>query len=253
MKFSLIFPSRGSNDMLLKTLGSIVRQTARLRDVEVIVGIDDDDNELLGFHYSDLSFKKYVYPRHINNFAFYYNDLASKVTGDVIWVWSTENYMATRYWDKIATKLIKRKRWSIWYGCPKDFVVSNGMTMASGHPVTGQRFSCFPMIPRKVYETLGFVHKPDLRVWGSDLYMYMLFSNVERIIPMDEIEVMSLDTSKRKDRMDIYREDLIEMERKGLAKINRETGSVAMNIAKDVHKLKNVIAIPRMYRLEMLK
>ena len=250
MRFSFIFPARGDNEKLLRSLGSIVRQTSRLKDIEVVVGIDDDDHELLGMDYPDLNFKKHIYKRHKDNFAFYYNDLASKSTGDVLWVWSQENYLATRNWDRIATKLIKRSQWEIWYGMPKDFVVKNARTMSSGHPKTGERFTCFPMFSRKAYEALGFVHKPDLRMWGADLYSYMLFSNVEHIIDMGRIEVMSME-SQRIDRMDIYQQDLLEMQRKGLAKIKGTT--VSMNIAVDARKLRYAIGIPRMYRLDMIK
>lgn len=264
-KFSFIFPARGHQDKLKRTLDSIVRTTSRLQDVEVLIAVDSDDNELKNVGYNgglDVTF--FEYPPRKDILCCYYNALAKKAKGDVIWVWSQECFLRTMNWDKIARKHIKRHpKWDVWLAMPRDITLLEEMpdgrwkTKIQGNPITKEEFSCYYMLSRKAYEALGFVQKPELRMWGSDLYMCMLFANplVNRRIEMREIEVVSEDpnptmASGGTNKLEVYQEDLKIMESKGLCTI--KDGIVAYNVESELKRLKKHILLPRMWRLDML-
>jgi hypothetical protein len=263
MKFSIIFPARGHKEKLYRTLDSIVRTTDRLEDIEVLIAVDNDDEELKTFGYNGgVDITIFEYPPRKNILCCYYNALAKKATGDVIWVWSQECFLRTKHWDKIARKHIRRKpKWDVWLAMPRDITLLEKLpdgrwkTKIQVNPITKEEFSCYYMLSRKAYEAVGFVQKPDLRMWGSDLYMCMLFGNpqINRRIEMREIEVVSEDpnptmTSGGSNKMDIYHEDIKAMEAKGLCTVTDEI--VAYNVQDEIARIRQHILLPRMWRLD---
>jgi len=265
MKFSIIFPARGHKDKLFRSLGSIVKTTDRLKDVEVLIAVDDDDEELKHIGYHDgLDIKVFEYPHRKDILCCYYNALAKKATGDVIWVWSQECFLRTMHWDKIVRKHIKKHpKWDVWLAMPRDITLLEKLpdgrwkTKIQANPITKEEFSCYYMLSRKAYEAVGYVQKPEIRMWGSDLYMCMLFGNplVDRRIDMREIEVVSEDpnptmTGGSKNKMDVYHEDIKVMETKGMCTV--KDGVIAYNVVPEITRLRKHILLPRMWRLENL-
>lgn len=211
-------------------------------NVEVLLAVDKDDAEMVGFWIKGVNLRIYKFDRK-ESFGEYYNALAEKADGDVLWVWSDEVLLCTDRWDRIAEKIIKKKKWGVWLGETADFIVKDGKTMAFGHPVTQERFSCFPMISREAYQALGYVHYKGFRAWGADLYLFMTFKHIGRLINLDKkVELMHSwehDESKR----EIYREDLEKMVKEGKA-VRLPEGKVGFDIAEDVQRLRDRIGEP---------
>jgi len=241
MKFSIICPTRGRVNFIRRSLLSIQKHTYNIDNVEVLLAVDNDDEEMENFWFKGVNLRIYKFDRK-ECFGEYYNDLAKKATGDVIWVWSDEVLLCTNRWDHMVEKKVKKSRWKVWLGETSDFIVKDGKTVAFGHPITQERFSCFPMVSREAYEALGYVHVNSLRVWGADLYLFMTFKHVGRIIRMDKIELMHAwkhDEAKRA----IYREDLERMVKVGKA-VKLPDNRVGFDIADDVKRLRDYIGEP---------
>lgn len=242
MKFTFILPSCRPNK-LKRSVRSILNMSSRLSNVSMQVAVDKEDTETLDTDFGWKDLTKHLFNRQ-DGIGAYYNALIPHIDGDVAWIWSDENVLVTPKWDKIAEKLIKRRE--VWLGSTLDYVVVDGKLESSGHPNTGERFSCFPMMSKKAIEALGYVHYPMLRVWGADLFNHMLFKQAELIIDMKKIEVVS-ERTMDKSRIDIYHEDIERMIKAGVAR--REGDSIAYNITNDWFRLRMASGIPRMYRL----
>jgi len=246
MKFSIIFPTRGRTTYLNRALESIKACTKKKHNVEVLIGIDDDDQEMKDFSFKGVNLKKHIFKENCGDFnghAYRVNSLAEECTTDAIWLLSDEIVLHTKCWDKIVERKIKDSKMKVWYGETSDFVVRGANTEYSLHPLTGERFSCFPMVSRYAFKALGYITTPKLRGWGSDLYLRMLFSNpyIMKIIDLHDIEVEHT-TSVSSNRMSDYKEDLARMVKAGDAEylpnnvikfnIHREL----LNLRKEINK-----------------
>jgi hypothetical protein len=265
MTFSFVFPTRARTSRLVKSVDSILKNASRPRNVSIVVAYDIDDEETIKIKLPDNCVK--IAFRQKNEFAAYYNDCIPYAKGDAIWAWGDDCLMLTRKWDRMIESLARRKGWDVWMGSPMDVSflpedVEKFLARANSpgpklypqpvtnvHPITKERFPSFPILSRDAVAGMGFIHNPRLRVWGADLYNYMIFKNLERIIDMRRVEILTEATigEKKESRMKIFHEDLQRMIDAGVAR--REGDHVAYDIATDLQKLRLATGLPRMWRL----
>ena len=262
MRFSFVFPTRDRVKLLARTVTSILDTAANPDNIEFIIAYDNDDpqtTKTLWEHFPKFikhkNLRRIMFKRK-NEFAAYYNDCIPYITGDVVWAWGDDNIIVTEKWDKIikahAHGLFpwsKRYEDDVWLGATSDYRVEGNNLMAERHPLTKEIFPCFPILSHKAVKALKYIHNPGLRVHGNDVYLYMLFKNVERVIDMRKIEIITEKTpdDKQEERLKIHQEDLQRMVDAGIAK--KEGNTVAYNIANDAKKLRLAIGIPKFYRL----
>lgn len=191
-------------------------------NVEVIIGIDEDDIESQEFVFDGVNLKKHTFTEHIGDFnghAYRNNILAKLCQGDVLWILSDEIVLHTHGWDEIAAEKIEDSNMQVWLGQTNDFVITDRGVEKQKNPATNAIFSCFPMMSKKAHDALGYFLTPAFRGWGCDSYLELLFGHayIRRMLDLTMIDVEHF-TTESKVRMDVYKEDIDNMVKAGDAK-----------------------------------
>lgn len=188
MNFSIILASRERSLLLVDLMKSIKDTTTDIDNVEVLVGIDDDDPEshdaarhITGWH----SFAKFhSRPRSNMLNRDYLNWLSAHFsTGKYVIVTNDDTAFRTPNWDQIAlAKLddyLKDKPDRIAYGYMSDALINR----------QGMDYCCFPLLTREGINALGFTLPAECPGWNADIIIWRLYSAVGRICDLSEIMV----------------------------------------------------------------
>lgn len=184
INFSVLIPSRGRKNQLFRLLDSIEEKSLAPKTVEVIVAIDLDDDEYLGFI---KDFRKYTFclkvvirtrSKNINND--YYNLMARMSSGVFTWVLNDDCVIETKNWDREFLIAIGEFGKDIFYGDVSD---STRNYNAAGE------YSCFPLLPRKVVEILGHFFHPEITSWCADKILKELFKGSNLILDLNCVHV----------------------------------------------------------------
>ncbi len=151
---SVLCPSRGHPDLLLRSVESLLTRAAG--QVEILVGADPDDDRTMdlwqdGFIPEQASV--WVAPeRHgYERLHLYYQELARMAAGDWLLVWGDDCVMCTDRWDEAIEELP-----------PEILVADLGSTYSP--------LCCFPAIRRRAVEALGRFSSDNPHVdtfWGD--------------------------------------------------------------------------------------
>ena len=171
-KFSIIFPSRDRQDLLLKMLQSLTHNTTHLDQIEVLIAVDHDDKKTFKF-LCDLSLpfvKIYQVMRSLNFSRDYYNFLAKESKGRWIITANDDCVMETPHWDDLAYDVLKDKP-GVIYGWIEDRL---GGFRANGHG----NYCCFPLQGRAGFEALGYIFPTRVPTWGADIWAKNLYDQI---------------------------------------------------------------------------
>lgn len=166
MKFSILIPSRGRPGQLETLLESIKERTARIHNVDVWIALDLDDP----YHQQYLDIPGHTVSYHVHHtrrkecFPEYYNDLAYLSKGDVLWTLNDDCVIATDRWDEMVRHKIGDH--TIWYGDVGD---------STRNFNNNGEYSCFPMMSREAFNTLGYFFNPKNKTHGTDKFLKMVF------------------------------------------------------------------------------
>jgi len=166
VQLSVILPTRGRKEALLTSIKSLYDLADNPNQVEVILGMDDDDVEHIEYVNSNIisqfpnvslyQFRRLGYRR----FHMYINTLAGLSKGDWIMVWNDDAIMQTKQWDAIVRSYENQH-------VPLLRPIVPGLT---DHP-----FSIFPIVQREWFEVVGvmsaFTH--------VDRFIYNVNSNLD--------------------------------------------------------------------------
>ncbi len=106
---SILLPTRGRTQALFDSLRSLVENASDPSRVEILLGLDDDDQEPREFIQSVIA--SYLREHHVEcrasifkplgyeNLNTYVNTLASAATGDWLFIWNDDALMDTPGWD----------------------------------------------------------------------------------------------------------------------------------------------------------
>ena len=188
MDFSIILASRARSQLLIDFIRSIQDTTSDLSNIEVLVGIDDDDAETQGIisHITNsCSFARFFSrPRsHMLNrdyLNWVYNMAGS---GRFVIVCNDDAAFRTKDWDKIAlAKLdayLTDKPDGIVYGYMSDALLNR----------QGMNYCCFPLVSRAGANCLGFVMPPQFPGWDADIIIWRIYSAVGRTCNISEVMI----------------------------------------------------------------
>lgn len=196
-KISILLPSRGRTDMLMRSLQSLVDTADSPEDIEFLLGFDDDDVDSsqyflehiapildeAGSTYMVLEFKRMGY----NALHQYLNQLADHAQAPWWVFWNDDAVMIDSSWD---TEILKQ-------GDKFCIQAFNTHTM---HP-----YSIFPIVPRAWFDLLGHLSLHQL----NDAYISQIawMMNIMVRIPI-RVEHERFDlTGKNED--DTYKERII--------------------------------------------
>jgi len=166
---SFILPTRKRLPYAIRTLTSTFNSCSDPSNLEILLGIDEDDTESLqlipflkGY---DVSYKILVTKRYgYHNLHLYVNDLCKLASKDYVWLWNDDIYIKQDNWDKTI----------------ESHLVSSLEVYEFQYRGTGQLF--FPLVPKKITDWLGHF---SLNA-HNDSWMYDI---VREIIPIKTIPI----------------------------------------------------------------
>ena len=176
IKFSFVFPSRDRQDLLKKLIDSLIKNTSKINEIEVLIAVDNDDMKTSDFLAAlNLSFVKIFHVARSLNFSRdYYTFLAKQSKGRWIITINDDCVCETPSWDTIAYEILKDKP-SVIYGRIEDGL--DGFR-ANGHG----NYSCFPLQGRGGFEALGWIFPERIPVWGADIHIRNLYLQVDSVV-----------------------------------------------------------------------
>ena len=180
--FSIIFPSRDHQELLINLISSISRNTADISRIEVLIAIDACDanmNDFINTHkYSFVKFFKVQ--RSLNFSRDYYNYLCNQSRGRWVIGCNDDTEFMTKDWDKHAKESLEKYLQggqNIVYGWIEDMLGTHRMTQYGN-------YSCFPLLGREGINALGYFFPTDIPTWGADIWTEQLYRNVGRIVQL---------------------------------------------------------------------
>lgn len=171
-KISILLPTRGRTEQLLRSVGSLIDTADSPEEIEFLFGFDNDDLETVEWfqehvidkldarncEYTCMQFEPLGYER----LNVYVNTLAEHAEGDWFVFWNDDAVMETCGWDTVIKSYTGRF-------CLQAFDTHNL------HP-----YSIFPIVPREWLSVMGHLSKHQLSdAWMSQI-AWML-DIVERI------------------------------------------------------------------------
>ena len=182
MNFSIVLPSLGDKDRVLKMLNSFERTTKYKDKIEFLIAIDEGKAEIVNIvEHERLSFhiKFFERPKTKDFTNDYYNWLADKSTGKNIMAFNDDAWMRTQDWDIKILRTIKESQWSIYcLDIPDTARIKYKHT-----------FPCFPCVSRRAFCTLGFVLCKDIKMYPADKITFAIYDNAQRVIPIRDVMI----------------------------------------------------------------
>lgn len=192
MKFSLLIPTRRPH-YLERLLNSFFRVMSNPKNFEILFAIDDEDklnrdkvDELILKYNNKVEIKSCIRKRSIFLNEDYYNWLASKSSGDMLWVLGDD----IEFLHKIKPiDLMLEEVINNWNQTHPDKVLCISVRDNTPPPShTLPKFPCFPLFSRQAYESLGFLLHPRIPNWGADYVVYQTFKPINRLYELhDEV------------------------------------------------------------------
>lgn len=170
---SIILATRKRQQLFNDLINSIINTASDLSRIECLVAHDEDDERPAAS-----CPWLYYFPRgRGNNLSRdYHNWLFRYSVGDVLFVLNDDCLFATHKWDDIAR-----------------------LKLNTSLPQYGQTnptlpYSEFPLVTRKMVESLGYLMPDHFGGWGADNYLYREASIRGWVVPIPEIEIKHLRT-----------------------------------------------------------
>ena len=171
---SIILPTRGRPEVLLKSLKTVIEKASKPERVEILLGIDEDDPEtkdMLQGPLADYLKDKNVEcrasifkPLGYTQLHTYVNTLASGAKGQWIFFWNDDGLMVSDAWDEI----IDQYNGQFKLLAPTD--------NHDGHP-----YAIFPIVPRDWFMLMDHLSmNAQNDTWLSHIaYMLDIFERIE--------------------------------------------------------------------------
>lgn len=198
MDFSIIFPSRERSRLLVNLVNSIKETALDINNVEVLVGIDDDDAESIDAARHITAQHKFVHfhQRHRSSMLNedYINWMARDYSvGRYLIIGNDDIEFKTMHWDEIA-----RNKLNVYLADKPDRIVYGWLSDALINR-QGMQFCCFPLVSREGMETLGFAIPGEFPSWSADGSLWEIYMRTGRILDLSEImlEHISYHSGKR--------------------------------------------------------
>jgi hypothetical protein len=179
MKISILTPTRGRPQRLTTFIKSLDETASGIHDIEVVLGIDEDDQESIDFNISTktINLIKTVAPRDtmgsINTRCY------NKSTGDLIILTNDDIIVKTQGWDQIIINETSVHHDKIFLGFPHD-----------GHK--SKMLSTFPILSRECINLIGNAFPTQYKGSLIDLHIFEIFLRLKkiaenRIIPLHNV------------------------------------------------------------------
>jgi hypothetical protein len=171
---SVLLPTRGRREVLKSSLEGLVSKAADPERVELLLGIDDDDEGIREYIEQEIApmLRKYrvecraniFKPLGYENLHVYVNTLAGNATGDWLFFWNDDGVMVTEGWDDV----IRSHTGQFKLLAPRD--------NHEGHP-----YAIFPIVPRDWFMLIDHLSQNAQNdAWLSHIaYMLDIFERID--------------------------------------------------------------------------
>jgi hypothetical protein len=171
---SILLPTRGRTEVLLNSLKTLIEKASDPTRLEILLGIDEDDNEIQPYlkdvvapwlkEYSLECRANIFKPLGYENLHVYVNTLAANATGKWIFFWNDDALMVTEGWDDV----IESYNGQFKLLAPKD--------NHNGHP-----YAILPIIPTDWYKLMDHLSQNAQNdAWLSHIaYMLDIFERID--------------------------------------------------------------------------
>jgi glycosyltransferase involved in cell wall biosynthesis len=168
---TLILNSRKRVQQLSNLLESIRKTVWKIKNIKILIGVDDDDEDTIKFlqAYSGMIFdvQAIIQPRP-SNLHVSINRLATKAKGDYIFILNDDVEFLTDFWDLELSKVNPNEIWYI------------GTLDNSADKERGGTYSSFPILTRAAYDALGYFMSEAFVGLGADVHLWRVFDAVGR-------------------------------------------------------------------------
>jgi|WetSurSiteA1Bulk_404760.scaffolds.fasta_scaffold06136_4 hypothetical protein len=187
-KISLLVPTRERANLFKGFLHSVYQTTHHKENIEILIMCDDDDKfsqEYVGRAIQELGSQMNVTlhtrPRSEMLNENYYNELARKASGDLLWVMADDLVIVKPGWDDD----VQREAESIFFKYPDRILCFSirDNTPPPSHKLP--KFPCFPMLTKEARQALGgWILHPKVPTWGADFITYCIFQPIDRLVEL---------------------------------------------------------------------
>ena len=171
---SVLLPTRGRREVLKSSLESLISKATDPENVELLLGIDDDDEGAREYIEQEIAPMLREYrvecranifkPLGYENLHVYVNTLASNASGDWLFFWNDDGIMVTDGWDDV----IRSYTGQFKLLAPRD--------NHDGHP-----YAIFPIVPRDWFTLVDHLSQNAQNdAWLSHIaYMLDIFERID--------------------------------------------------------------------------
>ncbi len=185
MKYSLLIPTRERPNSVIRLLTSINEKTKKKEMLEILFAVDQDDfssiknlNHLQEFYKDILDIKVFIKRnRSIFLNRDYYNWLAEKATGDMLWILGDDVVFYIDEWETFVEEKLEN-----YFNVFRDRIVCASIRDNTPKPSPHlPKFPCFPMFSKEAFKVMGFLLHPKVPTWGADYVAYVTFEPLKRL------------------------------------------------------------------------
>jgi len=181
---TLLLPTRGRTDVLKKSLESLVSKASHTKRIEIILGLDDDDDKVKKYIEDEIApylrenkiecRANIFQPLGYENLHTYVNTLAQNATGEWLFFWNDDALMLTEGWDEVITS---------YNG---QFKLLGPKDNHNGHP-----YAILPIVPKDWFRLMDHLSQNAQNdAWLSHIaYMLDIFERIDVEILHDRADL----------------------------------------------------------------
>ena len=173
-KISLLLPTRGRPHLVQRFFQSLIAQTANLKDVEVVLYVDEDDLQSHHLNCDGVSLVRIIGPRL--SMGAYNQTCLDRSSGEIVILMNDDVVIRTPDWDQIVVDVVRKIPDQIYLAYPTDLY-------------WGNMLCTFPILPRRVCEIMARPFPDEYQSWHIDRHILDIF---KRLKHMDQDRIFYL-------------------------------------------------------------
>lgn len=178
MLISLLCPTRNRQKSLNDLIESILNTVSDINNIELLIKQDEDCLYLLDSKYTFI--RPFIGKKTDFLNCDYYNFLAKEARGDYLFSIGDDIRLKTKDWYLILQNKVEK------YLIDKPDRIAYISVTERGSKA---KHPCFPIITKEAFNKLGMYFHPQLLSWGADRCIYEVYSGIDRILHIPEIEI----------------------------------------------------------------
>lgn len=183
LNVSVLLPTRGRTEQLLKSLDSLVTTVSDRSSIEILLAFDNDDTESYEYFVDNIITKLDEYrvpfkalkfpPLGYTRLNEYVNQLAAYARGRWLFFWNDDAEMQTQSWDKEFSK---------W---------NDHFRVLAVHTHNEHPYSIFPIVPVEWFKLLGYLSSHPLNDAEISQIAYLLgiFERIDVWVEHDRFDL----------------------------------------------------------------